>query len=36
LPDEVALIVCLASRGRPNARVGGLHYLDIKGENGLV
>lgn len=36
LPDEVALIVCLANRGRPNARVGGLRYEDIKGENGLV
>lgn len=36
LPDEVAVIVCLANRGRPNARVGGLKYEDIKGEDGLL
>lgn len=36
LPDEVAIIVCLASRGRPNARVGGLKYEDLKGEDGLI
>ena len=26
MPDEIALIFCLASRGRLNARVGGLTY----------
>jgi Amino acid synthesis len=26
LPDEIALIFCLANRGRPNARVGGMSY----------
>lgn len=26
MPDEIALIVCLASRGRLNARVGGLSH----------
>ena len=26
LPDEIALIFCLATRGRPNARVGGMSY----------
>jgi len=36
LPDEVAIIVCLANRGRPNVRVGGLKYEDVKGEDGLV
>ncbi len=36
LPDEVAIIVCLANRGRTNARVGGLKYEDIKGEDGLL
>ena len=35
-PDELAIIVCLASRGRPNARVGGLRYEDVKGEDGLI
>ena len=36
LPDEVAIIVCLANRGRPNARIGGLRYEGIKGEDGLL
>jgi hypothetical protein len=36
LPDRVAVIICLANRGRPNARVGGLKYQDIKGEDGFV
>ena len=36
LPDEVAIIVCLASRGRPNARVGGLKYHELKGKDGLT
>jgi Amino acid synthesis len=33
--DEVALIVCLANRGRLNARVGGLAAKDIAGKDGL-
>jgi Amino acid synthesis len=33
--DEVALIVCLANRGRLNARVGGLAAADIIGKDGL-
>jgi hypothetical protein len=33
--DEVALIVCLANRGRLNARVGGLAASDIVGKDGL-
>jgi hypothetical protein len=33
--DEVALIVCLANRGRLNARVGGLNVRDIGGKDGL-
>ena len=28
LPDEIALIFCVASRGRLNARVGGLGYTE--------
>lgn len=36
MPDEIALILCLANRGRLNARVGGLRYDQMKGENGLV
>jgi hypothetical protein len=35
LPDEIALICCFASRGRLNARVGGLRFDDVKGEDGL-
>lgn len=35
-PDEIALILCLANRGRLNARVGGLEYARIKGQDGLV
>lgn len=35
-PDEVAVIFCVANRGRINARVGGLKYGDLKGEDGLV
>ncbi len=34
-PDEIAVIVCLANRGRLNARVGGLRFEDIKGQDGL-
>jgi len=33
--DEIALIVCLANRGRLNARVGGLAAEDINGKDGL-
>jgi hypothetical protein len=33
--DEVALIVCLANRGRLNARVGGLNARDVGGKDGL-
>lgn len=33
--DEIALIVCLANRGRLNARVGGLEAQDIAGKDGL-
>jgi hypothetical protein len=29
LPDEVAVIFCLANRGRLNARVGGLSHKDV-------
>ena len=36
MPDEIALILCLANRGRLDARVGGLSYDRLKGENGLV
>lgn len=33
--DEIALIVCLANRGRLGARVGGLAAADISGRDGL-
>ena len=36
LPDEIAVIFCVANRGRIGARVGGLKFEDIKGEDGLV
>jgi hypothetical protein len=36
LPDEIAVIFCVANRGRIGARVGGLTFEDIKGEDGLV
>ena len=36
MPDEIAVILCLANRGRLNARVGGLRYEELKGENGLI
>ncbi len=35
-PDEIAVIVGLASRGRIGARVGGLRHEDVKGVDGLV
>jgi hypothetical protein len=30
LPDEIALIFCVANRGRLNARVGGMSYQDAR------
>lgn len=36
MPGEIALILCLANRGRLDARVGGLRFDQVKGENGLV
>jgi hypothetical protein len=35
-PDEIAVIFCVANRGRIGARVGGLRHEDIKGQDGLV
>jgi hypothetical protein len=35
-PDEVAVIFCVANRGRLNARVGGLQFEDMQGQDGLV
>lgn len=35
-PDEIAVIFCVANRGRIGARVGGLRFDEIKGEDGLV
>jgi hypothetical protein len=35
LPNEIAVIFCVANRGRINARVGGLKFEDKKGEDGL-
>jgi hypothetical protein len=34
MPDEVAVIFCLANRGRLNARVGGLTHEDVLRGNG--
>ena len=36
MPDEIAVIFCVANRGRIGARVGGLKFEDMKGEDGLV
>ena len=36
LADEIAIICCLANRGRLNHRVGGPSKHDIKGEDGLT
>lgn len=33
--DEIALILCMANRGRIGARVGGLKPEDVKGQDGL-
>jgi hypothetical protein len=30
LPDEIALVFCMANRGRLNARVGGMTYEESK------
>lgn len=35
MADEIALILCMANRGRIGARVGGLRPEDVKGEDGL-
>lgn len=35
LPREIAVIICLANRGRLNARLGGLKFEDIEGKDGL-
>jgi hypothetical protein len=34
-PDEIAVIICIANRGRIDARVGGLRAEDIVGQDGL-
>jgi hypothetical protein len=36
MPDEIAVILCLANRGRLNARVGGLRHDQMRGDDGLV
>jgi hypothetical protein len=36
LPDEIAVICVFATRGRPNARVGGLTVEGIEGRDGLT
>jgi hypothetical protein len=36
LPNEIVVILCLANRGRLNARVGGLAPDKIKGMDGLT
>jgi Amino acid synthesis len=35
-PNEIAIIAVYATRGRPNARVGGLAAAEITGHDGLV
>lgn len=35
LADEIAVICCMANRGRPNHRVGGPEASDISGQDGL-
>ena len=35
-PDEIAVVFCVANRGRIGARVGGLKFEDMKGEDGLI
>lgn len=34
-PDEIVVIICVANRGRLNARVGGLARDEAKGQDGL-
>jgi hypothetical protein len=34
-PNEIALIVCFANRGRPNHRIGGYRADQIIGKDGL-
>ena len=36
MPGEIALIFCAATRGRLNARVGGLQAAMVEGTDGLV
>jgi hypothetical protein len=36
LANEIAVILGIANRGRLNARVGGLRFDDVKGQDGLV
>ncbi|MBY0438332.1 MAG: amino acid synthesis family protein [Burkholderiales bacterium] len=36
MPDEIAVIFCVANRGRINARVGGLRLADARCEDGLT
>jgi hypothetical protein len=36
LPDEISVIFCIANRGRIGARVGGLKFEDMTGEDGLL
>jgi hypothetical protein len=33
--DEIAVIICLANRGRVDARLGGLNASEIQGKDGL-
>ena len=35
-PDEVVIIFAVATRGRPNARCGGLTVSEVQGVDGLV
>ena len=35
LPDEIAIIACVANRGRLNARVGGVSVSEVIGQDGL-
>lgn len=35
MPDEIAVIICVANRGRIGARVGGLKAEEIVGQDGL-
>ena len=34
--DEIAVIFCVANRGRINARVGGIKHAEMQGVDGLV